>query len=819
MGVATERAVLIRYSVNGQRFVGSGLRMRDRFVLTADHCAKGASHRIEFLDGSSYPATVHVRSCSSEVDIAVLLLGEKAPSVEGLSVARIDRSVVGTITDCQALGFPRWRRDGRGAPVVAQIDGFVPTGEGLRPGTSGADLEFLELKGTGPSVRGHPVSPGELVQTSPWGGMSGAAVVVDGVVLGVVRSHNLAAGDMSLTVTPLTALEALPAPVAEEFSAALGLSDAAHWRVLPDQLGLLSREVLRVLDSSGRPPLVEQVSTGSFGARKARTDLDLHGDDYYPYVPRELDVLIGDALDRRVDGSDRRILLLVGEAMAGKSRAGAQALQAHPVLRSQPLLVPTRGSGVGRIVELVTELMAGTGSDLAGTVLWLDDLNGYFAWLTEGLAATWRAMASLTVIATVRRDQLATLQNSPDLRATWEFVNDEDQVEKIPIPSEWSEADQRGLTDAPAWIRSAVAQGTPLGELLGSARELLLKLENADAPLRALVEVVVDWQRTGMPSPIPEHVCLALWPNYLPLRAAATMRERNLEGVKRLLNKARKEACKPIRGTAASLLTAAGPGLWAEDLLVHARTTQGHDIHATVWDAAIDHALGAVDAAPDVVNLIGANAAMSGEYEVARKAWEPAAENGYHVAQGNLGLLLATRLVPPELHEARRWYTAAAEAGDAFAQVNLGILLANEWDPRELDEARRWYTAAAEAGDPAAQNILGLFLETQWDPPELDEARGWYTAAAVAGHIRAQNSLALLLATKGPPSELDEARRWFTAAAEAGDADAQYNLGFLLATKCDPPEFDKARRWFAAAAEGGVSQAREALRLLSNPDA
>jgi TPR repeat protein len=43
-------------------------------------------------------------------------------------------------------------------------------------------------------------------------------------------------------------------------------------------------------------------------------------------------------------------------------------------------------------------------------------------------------------------------------------------------------------------------------------------------------------------------------------------------------------------------------------------------------------------------------------------------------ARYNLGLLLATKLDPPELGEARRWYTTAAEAGKGEAAEALSQL-------------------------------------------------------------------------------------------------------------------------------------------------
>ncbi len=71
----------------------------------------------------------------------------------------------------------------------------------------------------------------------------------------------------------------------------------------------------------------------------------------------------------------------------------------------------------------------------------------------------------------------------------------------------------------------------------------------------------------------------------------------------------------------------------------------------------------------------------------------------------------------------------------------LGVLLSSRLDPPEFDEARHWFTQAAESGHTDAQYNLGLMLEDQLDPPDYDEARRWYTAAAEAGHTDAQYNL------------------------------------------------------------------------------
>jgi TPR repeat protein len=62
----------------------------------------------------------------------------------------------------------------------------------------------------------------------------------------------------------------------------------------------------------------------------------------------------------------------------------------------------------------------------------------------------------------------------------------------------------------------------------------------------------------------------------------------------------------------------------------------------------------------------------------------------------NLGLLLAERLVPPDLNEARYWYQRAADANHTGAMLNLAALLADWLIPPDVDGARYWYQRAAE---------------------------------------------------------------------------------------------------------------------------
>jgi Trypsin-like peptidase domain len=231
--VETSRVALIRYrGPEGSWCIGSGLLVSNRHVLTADHVAEGDGHRVK-CGNVEIEVSEMLRSRDPAVDLAVLTLSEAAGALGPLSCGQVDRSQVDRIAGCVAVGFPRWKKDGD-TRQTAQVRGWVPTAEGLQS-TADAGLRSGFLTLVGDRVPGVPPILDEELHGrsgSPWGGMSGAGVVAGNLVIGVVRSHNLAAGAQSLTVTPLTALDRLPHALRRRFCELLGIDDLAHLAVL-----------------------------------------------------------------------------------------------------------------------------------------------------------------------------------------------------------------------------------------------------------------------------------------------------------------------------------------------------------------------------------------------------------------------------------------------------------------------------------------------------------------------------------------------------------------------------------------------------------
>ena len=118
---------------------------------------------------------------------------------------------------------------------MAQVEGDVPTAEGLDPRAPTGATRPLTLKITNQEIRDKQVLSGDLDQEgSQWAGMSGAVVVTpDDLVVAVVRSHSPAEGVGSLTLTPVEAINSLPDDRARQFWAALQVPEPFDLPLLP----------------------------------------------------------------------------------------------------------------------------------------------------------------------------------------------------------------------------------------------------------------------------------------------------------------------------------------------------------------------------------------------------------------------------------------------------------------------------------------------------------------------------------------------------------------------------------------------------------
>ncbi|TPG55865.1 sel1 repeat family protein [Roseomonas nepalensis] len=131
---------------------------------------------------------------------------------------------------------------------------------------------------------------------------------------------------------------------------------------------------------------------------------------------------------------------------------------------------------------------------------------------------------------------------------------------------------------------------------------------------------------------------------------------------------------------------------------------------------------------------------------------------------------------------AARLYRAAADEGYPLAQVNLGVMYENGEGGlgRDDREAARLYRLAADQSYPAGQASLGTFLlagRGGLRRNEAEAARLWRLAAD-GGNAQAQNNLGKLYAEGqgGLRRDMNEAARLWRLAAEGGVAEARNNL-------------------------------------------
>jgi hypothetical protein len=161
----------------------TGCLLGGSLVLTAAHGTSGDDilvvaftsgdrfrGRVEWSDSSTDAALVRIDG-SSFGEVPLLMLGE-IPSTPGA-----------TVRQAEALGFPRyaWRTDvaraqdetARRGPVLTHVVGQVPAFSGMESG----EFEFVVSAPSNQKVEG----------ISPWAGMSGAPVWIDGRLIGILN--------------------------------------------------------------------------------------------------------------------------------------------------------------------------------------------------------------------------------------------------------------------------------------------------------------------------------------------------------------------------------------------------------------------------------------------------------------------------------------------------------------------------------------------------------------------------------------------------------------------------------------------------------
>jgi hypothetical protein len=518
----------------------------------------------------------------------------------------------------------------------------------------------------------------------------------------------------------------------------------------------------------------------------------------------------------------RRLVLVVGDSAAGKSRSAAEAVHRHPTLGARRLVVPLLDGGLNRLLDAVS---------LDGTLVWLDDLDKHVA---RGLdTATCHRLldhGDVVVIATIRAREL--LARGGDLRdPVWELLTDTARVRQIDVDAALSGTEladaherfnDRGLLDA-------LDHGIGLGEWLVAGPRLEQKLLGATEPRRALVDTVVAWYRTGLKQPLPEDDLRRLWFANLDLDLRELLEQRPVSDRESLFRDACAWAREPLITRLLheqALVTEQRDGYVANDYVVD-RVVKRSDrppVPAPVWRLATDIALESFIAGNEV-RLWNVGVAAYGENapDIAVGAMRAFATADDPNAMFNLGVLLQQRGDPEALAEAETWWRRAAQHDQPNAMFNLGALLQQRGDPEALAEAETWYRRAAHHDQPSAMVNLGLLLQQRGQAEALAEAETWYRRAAHHDQTDAWFNLGALLQQRGDPEALAEAETWYRRAAQRHDPDAMVGLGLLLEDQGTPDAVAEAETWCRRAAEHDHPEAMVNLGVLlqqrGGPDA
>lgn len=359
------------------------------------------------------------------------------------------------------------------------------------------------------------------------------------------------------------------------------------------------------------------IGLDELGVRRSRTDIDTGGDPFYRYVKRDRDTELDVALNERSAGKDARMLLLTGDAMAGKSRVLAEAVRRNPELRGWTLIRPPAQAPLEHAIDLAGK---------TSVLLWLDDLDRYLPAISRDQLRDLLGHRGIAVLATIRTDHLTRLSHRGP-RTEWEIVSDDKLTHMIKLPTALSERElfppgQPPLRDREPVLREAIDHGKPFGVPIAAGTEMLLALAVADDDQRALADLLADWPRTGIAVPLPDADAMRLWRSYLPPAQARGLASLSAADQRRRYEQARDWLCEPVHGSRTPIAWRTDDGLDIDDLFKEQRSSHEKPPPAEVFGCAL--AVAAMARDPRLVMLaIASEAADAGYPSVAGYAAGP----------------------------------------------------------------------------------------------------------------------------------------------------------------------------------------------------
>ena len=112
------------------------------------------------------------------------------------------------------------------------------------------------------------------------------------------------------------------------------------------------------------------------------------------------------------------------------------------------------------------------------------------------------------------------------------------------------------------------------------------------------------------------------------------------------------------------------------------------------------------------------------DYATALREWKPLAEQGYALAQNNLGVMYEKgQGVSQNYKTAVKWYTLAAEQGYALAQFNLGVMYdKGEGVIQNYVRAHMWGNLGASNGNENGAKLRDLVAK-KMTPADISKAQ------------------------------------------------------------------------------------------------
>jgi hypothetical protein len=161
-------------------------------------------------------------------------------------------------------------------------------------------------------------------------------------------------------------------------------------------------------------------------------------------------------------------------------------------------------------------------------------------------------------------------------------------------------------------------------------------------------------------------------------------------------------------------------------------------------------------------------------YEMARRLFEQAAQQGYTAAMGSLGVMYSEgQGVEQSYEKAVEYYEQAAQQGDASAMYTLGVMyIHGHGVEQSYERAFEYYEQAADLGETDAIFSLGImYYQGHSVEQSYEKAKEHYEQAAQLGHANAQYNLGRMYAT-GESVVKNETKAhalWLLAAAQGDD--------------------------------------------------